>query len=228
MNNEQFYQFLKRYSSEKNGNYTHTRIADKSKKINGGIFNITDKTTFLKEYYENVFINGNNEYLTEKQRTSNSVLVIDIDMRYDSEITEKQHTKNHIIDLINLYLDNISKYYNINNDFSLEVFVMEKDNVNILENKTKDGIHIIFGINIDKSGQLLLRDQILENLKSMWEDLPLTNDISELIDEGITKGTVNWQMYGSRKPDNQPYKLKQIFNCKWSENKEEWKFSEKI
>ena len=31
--------------------------------------------------------------------------------------------------MINLYLDNISKYYDINNDFSLEVFVMEKDRI---------------------------------------------------------------------------------------------------
>ena len=35
----------------------------------------------------------------------------------------------------------------------------------------------------------------------------MTNDYDGVLDEGISKGQTNWQMYGSRKPDNEAYKL---------------------
>ena len=31
--------------------------------------------------------------------------------------------------------------------------------------------------------------------------------MEEVLDETITKGTTNWQLYGSRKPGNDPYLL---------------------
>ena len=59
-------------------------------------------------------------------------------------------------------------------------------------------------------------------LKQAWDDLPLTNNIDELIDEGITRGTVNWQMYGSRKPNHKAYLIKYHFNISWNKDKIEW------
>ena len=67
---------------------------------------------------------------------------------------------------------------------------------------------------------------ILDNLKEIWSDLPLINDKSELIDEGVTRGSVNWQMYGSRKPNNCRYNIKYHFNVMWIELNNEWKFVE--
>ena len=42
---------------------------------------------------------------------------------------------------------------------------MEKNNVNILEDKTKDGIHLIFGIQMHKAYQLLIREKIIRKIK---------------------------------------------------------------
>jgi P4 family phage/plasmid primase-like protien len=217
--------YMKRYISN-NNNHTHTRIGDKDNKIYGGVYNFNDKDSFLEHYYEDVFVNKNKQYLTEKQNINLSPIVIDVDIRYSNEINTRQHTKEHIIDLINLYIENISKYCNLDDNFTTEVFVMEKPNVKLLEEKTKDGIHIIIGVQSHKALQIFLRNHILNDLKSMWEDIPFTNDINDLIDEGITKGTVNWQMYGSRKPNHEAYSLTYHYELKYNKNKCDWEFKE--
>ena len=51
-------------------------------------------------------------------------------MRYNNDINERQHTKEHIVDLINLYLETISKIYLINDKLNIEIFVMEKPTIN--------------------------------------------------------------------------------------------------
>ena len=218
-------EYLKRNSS-KGDNHTHTRIADKNNKIYGGTFNIIDRSTFLDLYFNHVFINNNKEYLTEKQKIEDAPLVIDIDMRYSEDVTERLHTKNHIIDLLNLYAENISKYCEISDNFTIEAFVMEKPNVNILDNKTKDGIHILLGVQCHKALQVMIRNSILSDLKIMWDDLPFTNDINDIVDEGITKGSVNWQMYGSRKPNHSAYLIKYHLMLKFNKTKSEWEFTE--
>lgn len=225
-NNETLYNYMSQFINHKGEKYTHTRIADKINKIPGGIFNINNYDEFINKYYEYVIQKNNDEYLTEKQNIENAPLVLDIDMRYERDIDERQHTKEHIIDLINLYCENISKLFKINDKFKFEVFVMEKPEINIKEDKTKDGIHLIFGVSCHKGAQVMLRQIAVKELKEMWSDLPLINSSEDLIDEGVTRGSVNWQMYGSKKPDNLSYRLTYYFNVEYSNEKREWKIIE--
>ena len=102
-------------------------------------------------YYDHVFVKGNSEYLTEKQIVENGPVLIDIDLRYDKKITTKQHTDDHIIDIVILYADKCSEILDIPDDAKVDVFVMEKPNVNQLEDKTKDGIHITMGLSMHKA-----------------------------------------------------------------------------
>ena len=139
---------------------------------------------------------------------------------------EKFIIKKELQSILNLYAENISKFCEIPNHFTIEAFVMEKPNVNVLENKTKDGIHIILGVQCHKALQVMLRNNILSSLKEMWDDLPFTNDINDIVDEGVTKGTVNWQMYGSRKPNHSAYLIKYHFELKFNITKSEWQFTE--
>ena len=220
--NTPFIDYLKYYNIQKGVPYTHTRIGDKESKIYGGLYSINNQEEFIENYYNHVFINGNKEYLTEKQLIENGPLVIDIDMRYSPEVTKKQHTKDHIVDLIDIYAKNISKIFDIEDNFKIEVFVMEKSDVNRLDTKTKDGIHIIFGITMHKAIQVLIRERVLPELEQVWDDLPLTNSIDDLIDEGITKGSVNWQLYGSRKPNHGVYLIKYFYELCYNKNKEDW------
>ena len=105
--------------------FTHTRIPDKKNNKYGGTYSINqqDYNSFLEKYYNHVILNGNEDNLTEKQNIENGPLVIDIDMRYDTSIKKRVHTKENIIDLLNLYLENISKIYNILDNLHNELII---------------------------------------------------------------------------------------------------------
>jgi len=219
---KEFNEYLKSHISKKGEAFTHTRIGDKDMRIFGGSYYFHNEEDFLFQYYNNVFINNKIEYITEKQLTGYAPLLLDIDMRYRPEITTRQHTYEHVVDLMMLISNKILKIYNVENNFEYEVFILEKDDVNVLENKTKDGLHLIFGIRTEKPSHVMIRDAIMYELKELWEDLPLTNSAEDLVDEGIIKGHTNWQMYGSTKPNNEPYKLKYHFSLKWSQEKDDY------
>ena len=191
--------------------HIHTRIGGgKESKIYGGTYNIpnSEERGFLDLYYEHVFVNGEKEYLTEKQLIENGPLLIDIDLRYDISVTKKQHTNDHIIDLVVLYADKLSEILDVPENSKVDVYVMEKNDVNQLEDKTKDGIHIIMTVSMHKAAQIVLRNKVLKEIENIWDDLPITNTWDDVIDEGVTKGFVNWQLYGSRKPEHQSYRIK--------------------
>ena len=161
-------EFLKKNTTEKGTLFTHTRIGDKDSKISGGLYNIKDKKSFLETYYKHVFDDRKKEYLTEKQRMEDAPLVIDIDMRYDTDITERQYTKDHIIDLIDIYAKTISKIFSVDNMVKIEVFVMEKSGVNILDTKYEKSFKQLLGINnLNK-----YFDPIMKVVKHNAYDLP--------------------------------------------------------
>jgi len=223
---QNFDNYLRTHNAAKGEGFTHTRIGDKTMNIFGGSYKINENEwkTFMMNYYQHVFVDNNQEYLTEKQLVENGPVMIDIDLRYDTSIKEKQHTEGHVIDAVAMYMENIKQLLDINDGAMIPVFVMEKNDVNILENKTKDGIHIIIGVQMHKALQVLLRKKALVQIKDMWSDLPITNDWNDVLDEGITKGFVNWQLYGSRKPGNQAYMIKYYFEFTYT-NKE-WEFED--
>jgi hypothetical protein len=110
--------------------------------------------------------------------------------------------------MISLYLETLKEFFVFEDNKQFPIFIMEKPNVNRVVDKqeTKDGIHMIIGIQMDHTIQMMLRDKILQQIGDVWE-LPLTNDWPTVLDEGISKGCVNWQMYGSQKPGNEAYRL---------------------
>jgi len=224
-----FYQdYLTQFLTNKGDPYTHTRIGNKEMGINGGSFqiNTSENQNFIEKYKEYVFKKGKMEYMTEKQIIENGPLLVDIDLRYNPDIQERQHSPEHIVDLIMLYANKIATILKIQNKTRIPVFVMEKNEVNILDDKTKDGIHIIFGISMHKAIQVLLREKVLKDLVDMWDDLPFTNNIEDVIDLGIVKGYVNWQLYGSRKPGNKQYLLKNIYEIIYDSNDDDWTIEE--
>lgn len=208
-----FNDFLKKHSTTEKDGITHTRIGDKKSIFAGKyIINDTELSIFYKLYYKHVFVNGKNEYLTEKQLTNgNSPLLIDFDFRYDSSVTSRQHTKEHIEDIIQLYIESFQKILALEDQTTITTYVMEKPNVNTTDGTlTKDGIHMIFDIKLDHITQCMIRDDILKGINVILEDLNLTNSMESVLDDGISKGHTNWQLYGSRKPGNESYEIKYI------------------
>lgn len=216
---EGFATFIKSKTAKKGCDHTHTRIPDKKLNIYPGCYtlNESDLKQFYKKYYKHVFVDRNQEYLTEKQLRENGPIMIDFDFRYQGTVTSKQHTNDHIVDAIMLCMDKCKELVKIPEDTRVDVYVMEKNAVNCLKEKniTKDGIHIIIGLAMHKGLQVLLRKKMLEELGNIWDDLPITNSWEDVFDEGVTKGQVNWQVYGSRKPGNQVYLVKNHYTLSY-------------
>ena len=194
---------------------THTRIPDKALNIYGGSFYISaeELDPFFALFYDNIFLKNNKEYLTEKQLEKGGPILVDFDFRYNYEVETRQHTDDHIQDMVLLYLEELKEFFKFVENVQFSVFIMEKPHVNRLEDKTltKDGIHMVIGLQMDSILQVVLRNKILEKLPQVWADFPLENSWESVLDEGISKGKTNWQMFGCQKPGNERYELTQHF-----------------
>jgi len=204
---------------------SHTRIGNTDLNVYGGSYLIenNDLATFRRLYYEHVFVKNRKEYLTEKQLDVNGPILVDFDFRYDFNVTTRLHTIEHIQDMISLYLEELKEILVFEENKPFPIFIMEKPYVNRVVDKevTKDGIHMIIGIQMDRTLQMILRDKIIAQIGDVWE-LPLTNDWNEVLDEGISKGCVNWQMYGSQKPGFDAYKLTYYLEAELDKQDNNW------
>uniref|UniRef100_A0A6C0DMA4 SF3 helicase domain-containing protein n=1 Tax=viral metagenome TaxID=1070528 RepID=A0A6C0DMA4_9ZZZZ len=203
---------------------TNTRIGDPKTNIYGGSYHIPDSeySTFLYLYNRDILVPKKKEYLTEKQLENGGPLLIDIDLRHDYEVDERQYSKEHIDDLLDSYLGELNKIYQPDENTNIPIFVFEKPSVNRIntekEKKTKDGIHIIIGLQTDHITQRILRKKMIKNTSEMWSDLPITNTWDDVFDEGISIGFTNWQLYGSRKPNHDRYQLTRLFEVTYDES----------
>ena len=217
---QSFESYLNSCYSQRGEGHTHTRIGDNALSIKGGTYTIKNISDFYSKYVKHVFIDGKFEFLTEKQHIEKGPVMVDFDFRYDVSVESRQHSNDHITDMVDLYFQEIVDMLNIPPNSKIPVFVFEKDNVNMLENVTKDGIHMIIGIDMERPLQIILRNRVLLKINDIWNDLPLVNTWDEVLDEGITKGTTNWQLYGSRKPGNEQYILTNSYDVEVEEQKE--------
>lgn len=242
--NNQFTDFLIKHNakekdkegSQKSGaKSTHTRIGDKELNIYCGSYVIPkeDLSEFYQLYYNHVFVQKKLEYLTERQIEDGSPnsgpILIDFDFRYDYEVTTRQHDKQFIMDILNsLYLEELKKIFVFTDAVPFDIFIMEKPHVNRVKDKniTKDGIHIIIGLQMDHTLQVILRERIVKNFAD-YSDLPLTNTTDQVFDYGISQGSIGWQLYGSRKPGHDAYRLTSYFVAKYDSSDESFVLSEK-
>ena len=213
---------------------THTRLKDVELGIKGGAYLIPESELddFYRKYYNHVFVDGKQEYLTEIQHEDGGPILVDFDFRYDVSVEERKHSKDHVVDMVLLYMNTLKKMVEFTsasgNSGSVEipVFIFEKQTVNCKSDMTKDGIHMIIGIQMERKQQMFLRAKILTELPAIWGELPITNSWEDVIDNSITSGKTGWQLYNSRKPGCKAYLLKYHFLLKLGTNSE-WGFSEK-
>jgi P4 family phage/plasmid primase-like protien len=208
---------------------TNTRIGNPALAIKGGSFHIPEDkyADFLHEYAVEVFRNGLPEYLTEKQLPTAGPILIDMDLRHAVDVTERQYSIYNVMDLISDILASLKKIYLFDQSCTFPIFLFEKDTVNRQEDVTKDGLHIIVGIqSVSEDARMSLRDELLRRVPNTWEDVPLLNTWQDVFDQGIMKGHTNWQMPGSRKPGNQPYKLTRVYNIVYDPSENDLTFSE--
>jgi hypothetical protein len=208
-------QFLNAHYCQKGDAYTHTRIGEREFNIKGGSYTIPEQSEeeFYDLMYKEVIQGGKHEYLTERQN-ENGVVYVDLDFRYNHEVNNRQHNIDWIEDFLGDYLNVMKDVMKINESF--KVFVMEKDNVNQLADSslTKDGIHILIGVNCPHILQLQMREMMIASSEKskLFENLPLINDLDGVFDIGLSKGTTNAQLFGCRKPAHDDYKLTYAYN----------------
>jgi P4 family phage/plasmid primase-like protien len=191
---------------------THTRIANAENNIKGGNYCIRDDDldTFYDLVYDEVITGGVMEYLTESQNSTCGAVYIDLDFHYSTEIITRQHSQDWVEDFVSAYLKTVAKYYVLKGPIT--TYVSQRDGVNRLSDKTKDGIHILFDFAMDRRIQQAVRTDFLKTQVELWKELPLINTPDKVFDEGINKGTTNLTVYGCRKPLHEPYKLVRIAN----------------
>jgi len=214
---------------------THTRIGDKSLEIFPGSYFIDESETdiFYELYYKKVFQDKRPEFLTEKQ-SNNGPILVDFDFKFSINVDSRLYTLDHIMDILNLYLDTLKSMIQFT-DAPFSVFIMEKKDVNRCVDKglTKDGIHIIIGIQMDHALQMMLRKRVLQELPNLWDEdgdtlpLPITNNWDNVVDDTICRGTTNWQVFGSRKPAHDAYGITNHFVITYDTNDSEFSIDKK-
>lgn len=220
-------ELLRAFKADRGAGHTHTRIPNPTSGKPGGIFRIDSdqEQAFHTAYVNQVFDKRTPEHLTEKQHLDWGPLLIDVDLRFAPGTASRQHTDDHVTDLVVLYLDKIRELTDIEDGSTFDAYVMQKTKPNVLADKTKDGIHIIIAASLERGTQLAARAAVLDALPEVWDGLPITNTWEDVLDEGVAKGSVNWQMYGSRKPGHEAYMLHRIISL--TLDGEEWSLSSK-
>lgn len=217
--------FITKHKVEKGKAYTNTSIGHPKVSL----FIPDEKYDDFINIYGLAITNGIPLYFTEKPLEP-SPLRVDLDFRfimpenktgiYDStdsnsslDKTKKYnrlYTEDDIYTIINTYFNVINKYIDVNDEANV-AYIMEKPHPVEHRNKLKDGIHIIFpNIIVNNNVQHFIRKKILDIAKEMFKELPVCNDYESIIDKAIID--VNcWQMYGSKKPDCEPYRVSLIY-----------------
>ena len=201
---------------------THTRIGDEKAKIYSGSYHIPDSDLPLfYKFYLRYMNNGVEEFLTEKQLPHGGCIYVDIDFRYDYSVKTRQHTYEDLELIIQYYLDGINELLDLTDNRPFRIFLMQKKDVNRVFDKkiTKDGVHIIFAVQMSFPLQRVLRQKVLDRLNSQTTlKLPLTNNWDSVLDEGLTKGTTNAQLMLSNKPHHKRYLFNRQYTTKMESN----------
>jgi len=207
--------FLNVMKSIKDSTFTHTSITDPA----GSYYLRYDDMVKFNDLYKTGMKNGCDLYLTEKHRDISPVL-IDFDLRFSKDVVERQYSMDLLKNIVKEYIDEIDKYVVVPD--TVEVYVMEKENPVYVEKKdvVKDGVHImITNIVTRPSVQFIVRKNLLSKFGKMMKHMKTTNKIDDIFDEQVIYKN-NWQMYGSKKPNSEPYRV----THHWSINKDSKEF----
>ena len=202
------YSVLQQYQVEKGSDFTHTSIV----KPSGSFYIPGEKLDEFFKIYTAAMKGGCDLYLTEKPRDIIPIL-IDLDFRFTKDSVDsinRKYTFDDLKNIANLYIKHIKNIIDTPEHF--KVYIMEKPAPVINKELIKDGIHIVIPDIITKpSVQLLIRQEVIKEIPSIFNHLGLYNSYHDVVDEAVIT-TNNWQMYGSKKPNCEAYKITHVFD----------------
>lgn len=209
-NSEETIRFLKKYETKKGNQYTHTSIGNPK----ASYYVSEEEYSSFMENYQIARIQGAQLHLTEKPKDP-SPFRVDLDFRFalpdvKSDPLPRIYTPEMVQRIVMRYCQLFKEYLNITPAQTIG-YVLEKSHPSEYKGRLKDGIHIIFPeIIVSHHFQHFIRHRILTDAPRLFEELPLTNSYDNIIDEAIIDRN-NWQMYGSSKPECEPYKVTSIY-----------------
>ena len=224
--NEDLRSFINKHKVEKGKPFTNTSIG--SPKVS--LYIPEESYDKFINLYSLAITSGMALYFTEKP-TEPSPLRVDLDFRFtipddksgiysshnsnsslnDKKIYDRVYTSDNVFKIVDAYFSIISSFLDVKEKDAL-AYVMEKPNPVEFRNKLKDGIHIVFPrIIVNNNTQHFIRRKILDMASDIFKDLPICNDYESIVDKAIIDSNC-WQMYGSRKPDCDVYRVSGIYN----------------
>ncbi len=208
----EFCNYLQRYKVEKMSVFTHTSIV----KPSGAFYIPTDEMDLFFQMYARARQAGEDLYMTEKHRDI-APFLIDLDFRFEKQDNMKRrYTHQHVQQIITKYIACIKGYIDLPE--TIAIYLLEKPYLTIDKGLIKDGVHIIIPDIVTKpSVQYLVRKTVMPHLKPLFESLGCVNDVEDIVDEAVIERN-NWQMYGSKKPNCEPYDVTKIFCYKASDD----------
>ena len=224
--NEDLRQFINKHKVEKGKPYTNTSIG--SPKVS--LYIPEESYEKFINLYSLALTSGVALHFTEKP-TIPSPLRVDLDFRFtipddksgiysshnsnsslnDKKVYDRVYTSDNIFRIVDAYFKIISSFLDVKEKDTI-AYVMEKPNPVEFRNKLKDGIHIVFPhIIVENNTQHFIRRKILDMSPEIFKELPICNDFDSIVDKAIIDANC-WQMYGSRKPDCDVYRVSCIYN----------------
>lgn len=217
--------FLKLHRANKTNGLdpTHNRIAVPNIPKSGGSFHLVGNVlpAFFDQLYKKVILEESEDYLVEKQY-QDGVMYIDLDFKHPPEIDARQFNKDWVDDFIYAILDKLKKYYQLGPDNQFKCYILQRDGVRREKDHTKDGLHIIFGLNIHRKIHSKIRKEIIEEQTELFNRLNIKNDHADVYDKALVDKPNCVQLYGCRKPGCQPYKLVRIIQFGIAADDHEW------
>ena len=193
--------------------YTHTGVGKNAGKY---IIEGKDLKIFFN-LYSKVIDKNINVHLIE-QHTNICPILVDLDFRYQKNILSRQYDKDFIIKIVETYIEQIIKYFDLDEDDQEELvqaFIFERPKPYVSKETYKDGIHLMFPYIVSSPEiQYIIRDNVIKKLTPIFETMMFENSASNIIDRAVINN-VGWYMYGSTKPSVERYELTYIFdqNC---------------
>ena len=203
--------FLKKFKIASKQPYNFTSAA----KPLGSFMVPADKQDELYRLYEDALQKGLQPHLTEKPGPA-APLVVDIDLRYPVQTSERRFSFQQIKDVASAYVSALSQHVELS-DQNAMCYIFERSAPYVFYKKeqpayVKDGWHMMFPfLHCTVALKLHVRELVLKSAASVLQSLGATNPLEDIVDRAVIDRN-NWYVYGSGKPGLEPYQLTSILD----------------
>lgn len=200
LSNDAYYSLLHKFRVPKGGDFTHTSLGQPF----GRFYIPHDHQQTFYNAYKAALRNGLDIHMTEKHRHISPVC-IDLDFRFNMNQAQRQYNTVHLENFIKMYVSALKDWVVLPN--AVTIYIMEKSSPRVVGDIVKDGVHIMIPDIITKPFvQLKVREACLQNFQTMLDKMLCISEAGDVFDEAVIEKN-NWMMYGSKKPDSEPYRV---------------------